>query len=647
VTFARHVADVLCLFLVLAGPLPLALVLGAAPARRSGVSHALLALLVAWTALELAVALVLGMLGCLDLGWLMTAEAALFVLGMRPLLRLDVGPTFLTPTRALSRAEWAVMVALAVLGTSLLFRFAAEPPTDHDSIGYHLTAVARWIQAGTFVRPERATKVAYYPYGWEALCALFVLPFHEDLLVALPNLIAWAILGLAIVRAGAAIGASRLHALAAAFVVLATPLVRSQVTTMHVDLPLAAFFLAGLAFALAHAATRSPVDLAMFAATLGLVAGVKMPGLVYDAMLGAAFLVLSWLGRETDASTSMLRRPWVMIGPALLIGAFWYARNFADTGNPLGLVRVALGGRTLFAGRIESATLWQTTLAGLFDVDRASHWRVLGGVVRRAMRVPGLLLGVATLALLVRPRPAGRGLAIVLLLLLGAAAVYLTTPYSAVIGPGHTQLTSWMGENLRYALPFVALLGVTASLGATRWVGAPLVIIGTVVVLLGAANPWMPAAAALLAMAGLAARTPRRNATAMVALLLAALVCGSFGLRDERELARRRLYGAVPHRVEQALPPGGAVGYVTPAHSYLLYGTHFTNRVVYVPATGDDRDVWVRGLRDRGVALVSLGPLAPWQRRAPVVAWLADPGGPFERIAGDDPARGSVLYRLR
>ncbi|HJW69961.1 MAG TPA: hypothetical protein VJ829_11435, partial [Candidatus Binatia bacterium] len=47
-------------------------------------------------------------------------------------------------------------------------------------------------------------------------------------------------------------GASRLHALAAAFFVLATPLVRQQVSTMHVDLPLAAFFAAGLSFALAH-----------------------------------------------------------------------------------------------------------------------------------------------------------------------------------------------------------------------------------------------------------------------------------------------------------------------------------------------------------------------------------------------------------
>jgi hypothetical protein len=648
VTIARHAVELFWLFLILVAPLPLALVLGAGPARRSGASHALLTVLVTWTAMELAVALLLGTFGSLDLPAGLTVEGTLLGLGVVLALRRNPRPAHLVPNRPPAAAEWPVVLALTVLGASLLLRLAAEPITDHDSLGYHLPALARWVQTGALLRPERTNKVAYYPYDWEALCSLFVLPFHEDFLVALPNLVAWVVLGLAVLRAGIAIGASRFHALAAAFFVLATPLVRHQVTTMHVDLPLAAFFAAGLSFALAHAATGSRIDLAMFVTTLGLVAGIKTTGLVFAAMLVGAFVLMHRTGRAQPASESS-GLPLVMIGPALLAGGFWYVRNLADIGNPIGLVRVTLFGWTLFPGRIEPATLWGTTLAGMFDPRRVDHWRVLG-TLRGQLQLPCLLLAVASLGLVRRPRPVGRELQVVLLLLLGTAAAYVTTPYSAVIGPGHTELTSWMGENLRYALPFIALLGVTGSLGATRVAGPALVLLGVLAVFLEATNPWMPAAVALLATAALAVSAQRRTrSAAFVALLgvLVLVVAGSLWLRTRRDLERHRLYDPVPRIVAQALPTGGAVGYVTPVRSYLLYGPHFTNRVVYVSPSGDDRDTWVQMLRERGVALVVLGPLASWQRQEPVIAWLADPGGPFQRIGGENPARETVVYRLR
>jgi hypothetical protein len=645
-TIARHAVELLWLLLILVAPLPLALVLGAGPARRSGASHALMTVLVAWTAMELAVALLLGTFGFLDLPAGLVAEGTLLGLGVLLARRRDTWPTYLLPTHPPAAAEWPVALALTVLGASFLLRLAAEPITDHDSLGYHLPALARWVQAGALLRPERTNQVAYYPYDWEALCSLFVLPFREDFLVALPNLVGWVVLGLAVLRAGIAIGASRLHALAAAFFVLATPLVRQQVSTMHVDLPLAAFFAAGLSFALAHASTGSGVDLAMFVTALGLVAGIKTTGLVFGAMLVGSFVLMHRTGRVRQAPESS-GLPAVMIVPALLAGGFWYVRNLADIGNPIGLVRVTLFGRTLFPGRIEPATLWGTTLAAIFDARRVDHWRVLG-TLRGQLKLPCLLLAVASLGLVLRPRPLRRELQVVLLLLLGTAAAYVTTPYSAVIGPGHTELTSWMGENLRYALPFVALLGVTGSFGATRMAGPALVLLGVLAVFLGAINPWMPAAAVLLATAALAFGARRHTTSqAFVAVLGVLVVAGSLWLRTRRDLERHQLYDPVPRIVAQALPAGGGVGYVTPARSYLLYGSHFTNRVVYVPPSGDDRDTWVRMLRERGVALVVIGPLAPWQRQAPVIDWLADPSGPFQRIGGENPARDTVVYRLR
>src|SRR5262249_26279000 len=165
----------------------------------------------------------------------------------------------------LPSTEWgpstlAVVVAIGILGVDLGLRLVTQPLIEHDSIGYHLPAVARWLQAGGLAPldiPRQSAQypvrrqIAYYPYSWELLASLFVLPFGEDLFVATPNLIAWTILGLAIVCIGRRLGASPLHALAGAFCVLALPVTRMTLQTMRVDIPLAAFFLASVALALA------------------------------------------------------------------------------------------------------------------------------------------------------------------------------------------------------------------------------------------------------------------------------------------------------------------------------------------------------------------------------------------------------------
>src|SRR3989442_6371697 len=84
------------------------------------------------------------------------------------------------------------------------------------------------------------------------------MPFQGDFLVAFPNLIAWLIFGLATYLVAVELGARRIHALTAAFLLLAMPITRKHVDTMHVDLPLRSFFMAGLYFALPSVTTRSP-----------------------------------------------------------------------------------------------------------------------------------------------------------------------------------------------------------------------------------------------------------------------------------------------------------------------------------------------------------------------------------------------------
>jgi len=183
----------LSLAVVVAGPAPLALAWAHEDTTRSAGHRTLLALL-AWMALQSGVALGLGLIGELRLWPTLFVEALLAAAGMAALrgVRID-----LRPARPLSAVERFTIASIALVGTSLLLRFAAQPITENDSLGYHLPPMARWVQAGALVSIERNDQAAYYPYGWELLGTLFLLPLREDFLVTSANVIAWAMLGLA------------------------------------------------------------------------------------------------------------------------------------------------------------------------------------------------------------------------------------------------------------------------------------------------------------------------------------------------------------------------------------------------------------------------------------------------------------------
>ena len=189
IALAGHLADLAAFTVVLLGPVPTSLSF-AGCGSGSGAAERLLAALVAWCALQIAVAIVLAEGGSLRLGHLLVAEACLFGLGSF-LDRRFGRPRFrdLLPTTKLDPSTLAVVGAIGILGVDLGLRLVMQPLVEHDSIGYHLPAVARWLQVGGLapldIRRHSAhypfrRQIAYYPYGWELLASLFVLPFGED-----------------------------------------------------------------------------------------------------------------------------------------------------------------------------------------------------------------------------------------------------------------------------------------------------------------------------------------------------------------------------------------------------------------------------------------------------------------------------------
>src|SRR5262249_15289401 len=217
----------------------------------------LLALLVGWCLIEMTIALVLGVSGAFHLGPLMSAEGIVFVTGLvvaRSRLRTPLSGVVSVPD---AWTMQALLAGIALVGASLLIRLATTPTTDYDSLAYHLPVMARWYQSHRFTMLEQfydgPVQLSRYPYGWEALAATFLMPFGNDFLVALPNLVAWLLFGVGIHVVAVQVGARPIPALAFTLLALTTPIAREHVETMHVDLALGAFFMAGVGLALAPA----------------------------------------------------------------------------------------------------------------------------------------------------------------------------------------------------------------------------------------------------------------------------------------------------------------------------------------------------------------------------------------------------------
>jgi hypothetical protein len=244
------------------------------------------------------------------------------------------------------------------------------------------------------------------------------------------------------------------------------------------------------------------------------------------------------------------------------------------------------------------------------------------------------------------------------MLLVATGWLYWATPYSADNGEHDWRITDWIGQGLRYALPFLAMLAVATALVATSLarrfaragpIGVGICAAASVGGLLSSAparilNDGIAAGPMLLllALASLSVLTGRARRTAAAALVVAGLASSSLA-RQLREDARQEIYGGT-YGFLQRVPPEATVAYACAASSYPLYGRAFERRVVPLPESLPPSE-WAAFMRGRGSALLVVGPW-PEGAFAEERARLEDREGAFTRILGSDPTREPLVYRL-
>lgn len=683
VGFLYWVAIVVC-------PVPLCLSLFLTPDLEENApnfAHSLLLVLTGWCALEAGVGLISGIIQSFTQPTVLTLNLLLFSFGVVFLViknqfsLLHILITSIKPAKKLNKFEVIVLAATASVAVFLLFESAVQPINNYDSLAYHLPTMVQWYQNHSFAYLEefKFNQIGRYPYTWEVLCALFFIPFREDFLISFPNIIAWLILGLSIYLISIKLGATRLSSLASTSMVLMLPILIESVNTIHVDLPLASFFIAGFYFAILCAENQQISYLALVAIAIGMLTGIKTSGLIYSAVLVLilAFLLAQYFVKEKRLNLISRRPPKSSIVLILLsticllgLGGFWYLRNYLELGNPLGYIEVNVGGITLFVGNVDIDQVRETTLANLFNITSFANWKTLGGQIKAKLGFPFLFLALQVILffwLSLRSKIQGKAKLRVVVglffLLFVTGFLYWTTPYSADNGGANGQITFWIGQAIRYAFPCLSILGILAAVVSTSitphlkpfgFQYEQVLVMGVIasivslfdlriIVLLGVSLLLIK----LIQFNGFyrfANGSLKSRALVAIAVLVF-LVSSSSLTRELRDINRVKTYGEAVNYFE-TINPNETLGYTSTYASYIFYGKHWDKQAVSVTPEEISYNQWLTLLKQKKIGILSVGPKLKTMQ-AEEIEWLKKPDAPFVQVLGQNPDREAVLYRLK
>lgn len=215
-----------------------------------------------------------------------------------------------------------------------------------DSLWYHLTFAARFVQEGSIGQLVHTDPLGvmpwFFPQNIELIHALGMVWLGSDFLSLFINVLALVLTLLAAWCLGSTVRGGSVTLLVAAYVLI-TPSLLSQAATAAVDLPVTALILGGVVFLFrgwddqseaGEVSEESQTSLSkggpfiLSGLAFGLAAGSKLTALI---PLGVVFLGIALLaprGRRLLWTGS-----WGLA--AALTSGFWYLRNLAVSGNPL------------------------------------------------------------------------------------------------------------------------------------------------------------------------------------------------------------------------------------------------------------------------------------------------------------------------
>lgn len=621
----------------------------------------------------------------------LTAVATYFATGRSPkLVARTVAADLVVAVRfAAGDGRWPVRLArcsFAALALSMLSRALILPPLGWDSITYHATKAAMWVQTGgalPFDLPGGWALYRHYPPGGEILGAWAMLPFHDDTLYLWVDVAAWLMWAPILTSLQRELGLPRRVQAAVTAYLMCVSSIYYFVPSGYVEPTLYLLIYAGV-WLVVRALRGKDVGTSSALGTLSLAtaATVKITALPF-VLLGAAVLLVKYLRQRRE-----LGRATIGFGVGLLLSiptlGLMLLRNATELGQPLGPYPLTLFGLVLAEGSPQLAA-YSEWLLGFVDAREALEhtWTPFGIVA--GLEVPSLgpltplwvvgsVFGVAALC---RRRP-------VVALFVGSVAVVqlglFFSPGFEAVRVTHGAATGRflhaflsVSVMLTLCLPF-SRAALRLLVGAMVLVASAMCVTQVVTFSSELEYGTLLASAALLLGGGLAVPWlgsrfgDVRVGMCLLVAPLFLLVVGSDPLRSVRDAIRYRaaeevtVAHALPRdwvpaarlldRPEEPLALAVTKGF-TPAYNdgftYFLLGRRLQNRLHYisvrddgavpeylgrppVPAGQLDDAAWTRRVVDAGIDyVVTLPP--PYVERA----WMAERPGLFrEARAGRD-----------
>lgn len=234
----------------------------------------------------------------------------------------------------LERSEWGMLALLGVFLGLLTVIALAAPPNTWDSLTYHMSRVAHWIQNGSVdFYPTAVTRQLYqHPLAEYGILQLQLLA-GGDQFANLVQLAAYA-LGLASVSLiTRELGGTKRAQIVSAVLFATLPMAILQATSTSTDLVIALWVMVFVWFCLRAVRSGLTWPIALGAAmALGLALTAKGTAYVF-VMPFALWLAVAAILRQ---SVRALAYGAVMVGVALVFPLAHLARNVADSGSPLG-----------------------------------------------------------------------------------------------------------------------------------------------------------------------------------------------------------------------------------------------------------------------------------------------------------------------